>query len=368
MKILVTGAHGFIGRNLSLGLAEQGHKVLTFGRDSDERGLFVMLREADAICHLAGINRSQTKTEFEEVNCGLTRRLCRLAAQTGKSLPIVFSSSSQVGENESHYAQTKQQAENIVIDYGQRTGAPVKILRLPNVFGKWCRPNYNSVVATFCYNITRDLQIDVHDASHMLRLIYVDDLVQDLICMFKNGLMGKVYETVGPVYGTTVGELAQDLRHFHEGHDSLRVGKVGIGYHRALYSTYLSYLPVSRFSYRIPVHRDARGVFCEMLKTPASGQVSFFTALPGVTRGGHYHHSKNEKFLVVKGRARFRFRQLLSGERYELDTSDVQPEIVETIPGWTHDITNIGTDEMVVMLWANEIYDCAKPDTYTCPV
>jgi UDP-2-acetamido-2,6-beta-L-arabino-hexul-4-ose reductase len=368
MKILVTGAHGFIGKNLGLQMAEQGHQMLAVRRDLDESMLLAMLREADAICHLAGANRPQTEAEFEEVNCGLTRRLCELAAQTGKSLPIVFSSSSQVGENENPYARSKQQAEDIVIDHGRRTGAPVKILRLPNVFGKWCRPNYNSVVATFCHNIAHDLQISIHDASRKLRLVYVDDLVQDLIRMFKNEFAGDVYRTASPIYETTVGELANDLQEFHKGRDNLMVGEVGRGYHRALYSTYLSYLPVNRFSYRIRAHRDARGVFCEMLKTPASGQVSFFTALPGVTRGGHYHHSKNEKFLVLKGRARFRFCQLLTVERYELETSDEQPEIVETIPGWAHDITNVGESEMLVLLWANELFDRSNPDTFSMPV
>ncbi|MDA1075341.1 MAG: NAD-dependent epimerase/dehydratase family protein [Proteobacteria bacterium] len=368
MKILVTGTRGFIGQNLALQLAEQGHQALAFGRDSDESMLLALLREADGVCHLAGANRPRTEIEFEEINCGLTRRLCELAEQTGKILPIVFSSSSQVGENESPYARSKQQAEKIVIDYGKRAGVSVKILRLPAVFGKWCRPNYNSVVATFCHNIANGLQVSIHDASRQLRLIYVDDLVHDLIRMFKNGLTGEIYGTVAPVYKTTVGELAHDLQEFHRGHDSLMVGDVGLGYHRALYSTYLSYLPTSRFSYRVPVHRDVRGVFCEMLKTPTSGQISFFTALPGITRGKHYHHSKNEKFLVVKGRARFRFRQLLTGERHELETSDEQPEIVETIPGWTHDITNVGDAEMVVVLWANELFDRANPDTFSIPV
>jgi len=368
MRILVTGARGFIGQNLCLKLTEEGHQVLAFGRDSNESVLFKMIQEADAVCHLAGANRPQSETEFEEVNCVFTRRLCELAERGGKLLPIVFTSSSQVGKNKKSYARSKQQAEKILIEYGRRTGAPVKILRLPNVFGKWCRPNYNSVVATFCHNIAHDIQISIHDASRKMQLIYVDDLAQDLIRMLKSGLAGNVYVTLGPVYETTVGDLAQDLREFRNWQDSRMVGKVGCGYHRALYSTYLSYLPTNRFSYRIKSHRDARGLFCEILKTPDSGQVSFFTALPGSTRGGHYHHSKNEKFLVVKGSAKFRFRHLLTGVRFELETSDVQPEIVETIPGWTHDITNSGDSEMVVVLWANELFDPANPDTFRMPV
>jgi UDP-2-acetamido-2,6-beta-L-arabino-hexul-4-ose reductase len=196
----------------------------------------------------------------------------------------------------------------------------------------------------------------------------VDDLVHDLIRIFNSGLAGDIYVTSGPVYETTVGDLAQDLLEFRNWQDSLLVSKVGSGYHRALYSTYLSYLPTNRFSYRVQPHRDERGLFCEILKTPSCGQVSYFTVLPGSRRGGHYHHSKNEKFLVVKGRAKFRFRNLLTGERFELETSDVQPEIVETIPGWTHDITNSGDSEMVVVLWANELFDPANPDTFHMPI
>jgi UDP-2-acetamido-2,6-beta-L-arabino-hexul-4-ose reductase len=239
------------------------------------------------------------------------------------------------------------------------------------VFGKWCKPNYNSAVATFCHNIARDLPIQVNDPSAALTLVYVDDVVRHFVQLMDGATVAvnsEDFSEVHPQYATTVGELAEQIRAFSASRQTLITERVGTGLVRALYSTYVSYLPPERFAYEVPRHGDARGMFVEMLKTPDSGQFSFFTAHPGITRGGHYHHSKTEKFLVIKGSARFKFRQMESGETYALDTSGEKPEVVETVPGWTHDITNIGNDEMVVMLWANEIFDRANPDTFTCPL
>ena len=246
---------------------------------------------------------------------------------------------------------------------------PVHVFRLPNVFGKWSRPNYNSVVATFCHNIARDLPIQVNDPQAALTLVYIDDVIERFVLLMDGaapmaGLDGFV--TVQPQYTTTVGELARLIRAFRDSRGSLVTERVGTGLVRALYATYVSYLPVEEFFYDVPLHADRRGIFVEMLKTPDCGQFSFFTAYPGVTRGGHYHHSKSEKFLVIKGQALFRFRHMQTGQTHELLTSGDRPQIVETVPGWTHDITNTGPEEMVVMLWANEIFDRARPDTYEC--
>ena len=245
------------------------------------------------------------------------------------------------------------------------------MFRLPNVFGKWCRPNYNSAVATFCHNIARDLPIQVHDPAAPLRLVYVDDLMATLLA----ALDGRVaaprageLATTGPIYESTVGEVAECIRGFRAGRQTLQIDRVGTGLMRALYATYVSGLPVEGFAYDLPVHADARGVFVEMLKTPDAGQFSFLTAAPGVTRGGHYHHTKTEKFLVIRGNARFRFRHMLTGETYALDTTGEVPQVVETVPGWTHDITNLGEEDLIVMLWANEIFDRDQPDTVRCPV
>jgi UDP-2-acetamido-2,6-beta-L-arabino-hexul-4-ose reductase len=239
---------------------------------------------------------------------------------------------------------------------------------LPNVFGKWCRPNYNSAVATFCHNIVNGLPNNVNDPAAPLRLVYVDDVAAAFLSHLGQQSEGLRMAEVEPVYETTVGALAEQLYAFKQSRTDLTTEPVGRGFVRALYSTYISYYKPEQFSYALVKHEDPRGVFVEMLKTRDSGQFSYFTAHPGVTRGGHYHHTKTEKFLVIKGKARFCFRHIESGATHQCLTSGEQPEVVETIPGWSHDITNIGDDEMVVMLWANEVFDRQKPDTVTFKV
>jgi UDP-2-acetamido-2,6-beta-L-arabino-hexul-4-ose reductase len=234
---------------------------------------------------------------------------------------------------------------------------------LPNVFGKWCRPNYNSAVATFCYNVAHDLPLTIHDPQAQLQLVYIDDVVTEFVRALKSPELPAGFGNVGPVYSSTVGEVAAYITSFKDVRDSLLTQPVGGGLSRALYSTYVTYLDPERFGYPLTKYEDPRGMFVEMLKTRDSGQFSFFTAHPGITRGGHYHHSKTEKFLVVKGQARFRFRHILTNETFELVTDAANPTVVDTIPGWAHDITNTSEDEMIVMLWANEVFDRQRPDT-----
>jgi UDP-2-acetamido-2,6-beta-L-arabino-hexul-4-ose reductase len=241
------------------------------------------------------------------------------------------------------------------------------VFRLPNVFGKLGRPNHNSAVATFCHNIARDLPIEIRDPAAPLLLVYIDDVIGRFIELMYGAAAAEDadgYETIAPQYSTTVGEVASLIHSFRDSRQNLTIESVGTGLVRALYSTYVSYLPPAAFAYAVPQHADQRGAFVEMLKTRDSGQFSYFSAYPGVTRGGHYHHSKTEKFMVVKGRARFKFRHMQTGEAHELITSADKPEIVDTAPGWAHDITNIGDDEMIVILWANEVFDHMHPDTY----
>jgi len=241
------------------------------------------------------------------------------------------------------------------------------VFRLPNVFGKWSRPNYNAAVATFCYNVPRDLPIAIHDPASPLSLIYVDDVVQ----AFLNALDGATtpgFVDAGPVYATTVGAVADIIRGFRSDRDANFIDSVGDGLKRALYATYVAALPPAEFAYPIVSHRDPRGAFSEMLKTRTSGQFSYFTAHPGVTRGGHYHHTKTEKFLIVHGDALFRFRNIITDERHEIRTFGAEPMVVETVPGWSHDVTNVGGDVMVSLLWANEVFDRARPDTVAAPV
>jgi UDP-2-acetamido-2,6-beta-L-arabino-hexul-4-ose reductase len=223
-------------------------------------------------------------------------------------------------------------------------------------------------VGTFSYNIARDLPIHIHDENTLIKLIYIDDVIKDFIRQIESTWVGCMFGEISPQYSITVGDLAKQLYEFKSSRETLIIPRVGSGLVRALYSTYLSYLPVEAFSYSVPKYGDARGDFVEMLKTPDCGQFSYFTALPGVTRGGHYHHTKTEKFLVISGSARFGFRHMLTGEKYELLTTGDNPQVVETVPGWTHDITNIGNEKMVVMLWANEIFNREQPDTIASKV
>ncbi|AVA13633.1 UDP-2-acetamido-2,6-beta-L-arabino-hexul-4-ose reductase [Sphingopyxis sp. MG] len=363
MKILVTGANGFIGKTLLVRLAEEkDFTVDSFTRDDDPANLPTRVSVADAIVHLAGENRPAELAAFMVVNGDLTARLCEAVRAAGRPIPLIFTSSIQA-ERPNPYGVSKRAGEDAVARLADMPGQSCTIFRLPNVFGKWCRPNYNSAVATFCHNIARGEAIRVDDSAVPLSLVYVDDVADRIIETLRSHSPGLVWGMVDPVYSTTVGEVADLIHSFRASRDTLMTERVGTGLVRALYSTYVSYLPTDDFSYGVPVHGDSRGVFVEMLKTPDSGQFSFFTAHPGITRGGHYHHSKTEKFLVIRGRARFGFRHILTDEYHSIETCGDVPQIVETVPGWSHDITNIGSDEMVVMLWANEIFDRSRPDT-----
>lgn len=367
MRILVTGANGFIGKNLLMHFLEKGDiEVVPFTRQHAASDLPEMLEGADWVFHLAGINRPENPDEFVTGNAGLTQQLCDAIRGGGRSIPVVYTSSIQV-DRDNDYGNSKFAAERALLFLHEDTANPVFIYRLPNVFGKWARPHYNSAVATFCHNIARDLPVQINDPASLIRLVYVDDVVSSFKKLLERPPTDPFVD-VDPEYQITVGELVEQLNRFKATRNNLVTEPVGTGLIRALYSTYVSYLPPERFTYTVPQHGDERGVFVEMLKTSDSGQFSYFTAHPGVTRGGHYHHSKTEKFMVIKGEASFRFRHMLTGEFYELHTSGTKPEIVETVPGWTHDITNVGQDELVCMLWANEIFDRANPDTFACPI
>ena len=368
MKILVTGSNGFIAKNLIQFLSEKSDvEVLKFHRNSTASELEQSVLTADWIVHLAGVNRPLNEQEFIDGNVTLTQKIANILKQAEKHTPIILSSSIQA-ERDNTYGQSKLGGEEALLELQQKQGNPVYICRLANVFGKWSRPNYNSAVATFCYNTANDLPIQIHDENAMIRLVYVDDVVESFWNIIQDTQQVKQVFAIEPEYQISVGELAQTLKGFKESRNTLITDRVGTGLNRALYSTYLSFLKPEQFDYSVPKYGDQRGVFVEMLKTPDAGQFSYFTAHPGITRGGHYHHTKTEKFLVIKGQALFKFKHVVTGEFYELETCGDEPRIVETVPGWTHDITNIGDEEMVVMLWANEIFDREKPDTYAMPL
>lgn len=364
MKVLITGANGFVGKNLIVTLAERSDiEIRYFTRADDIEQLPFFVKDVDFIFHLAGVNRPQDPGEFTTGNAELTQTLCKAIVASGKHIPVLYTSSSQAQLN-NVYGNSKREAEEALRNLSETYGSPVYVYRLPNVFGKWAKPNYNSAVATFCHNITRGFPVQINDPSATINLVYIDDVVKSFIEVMDFQPSTELLIDVTPQYSITVGALVEQLQAFRDSRDTLITASVGTGLVRALYSTYISYLTPEQFSYNVPKYADSRGVFVEMLKTEHSGQFSYFTAHPGITRGGHYHHSKTEKFLVVKGTACFRFRHVVTGEFYELFTSGEKSEIVETVPGWTHDITNCGTEEMIVMLWANEVFDREAPDTY----
>ncbi|AWW45646.1 capsular biosynthesis protein [Polynucleobacter paneuropaeus] len=362
MKVLVTGSDGFIGKNLLVKLAENSIDFACFTRRHSADDLVELLQDIDFVFHLAGVNRPQDPTDFNTQNHGLTSKLCEAIRDSGRAIPVTYTSSIKAG-SDNPYGKSKRAAEEELIGLNAMTQSPVYLYRLPNVFGKWARPNYNSVVATFCNSISQNMPIRIDDAGKMVPLLYIDDLLESFMDIFNNPQSGVVRPMVKPEYSISVGDLANQIEAFHRSRDVLMTEEVGNGLTRALYATYLSYLKPEQFSYEVPAYEDSRGRFVEMLKTKDSGQFSFFTAHPGITRGGHYHHTKSEKFLVLQGLARFGFRNIVTNEVYELSVDAVAPLIVETIPGWTHDITNIGENELIVMLWASEAFDRARPDT-----
>lgn len=364
MKVLVTGAEGFIGKNLVVRLGElPSFDVIKWVRNDSDDALRVKLADANAVIHLAGENRPKKISDFHSGNVELTEKICGILADLNHSIPILLTSSTQALQD-NHYGRSKRLAESSIENWSISHGSSAVVYRLPGVFGKWCKPNYNSVVATFCHNVANGIPIKIDDPGYVVKLVHVDDVIESFIEWLKGpfppGLSRKAIRTE---YDVSLGELAEVIEGFSKSRECLVSERVGVGFLRALYSTYVSYLPPNKFEYAIPCHGDERGVFVEMLKTKDSGQFSFFTAHPGITRGGHYHHTKTEKFLVIKGNARFRFRHILTDEILSIDATGETPTIVETIPGWSHDITNNGDDELIVMLWANEIFDHDRPDT-----
>jgi UDP-2-acetamido-2,6-beta-L-arabino-hexul-4-ose reductase len=364
VKVLVTGSDGFVGKNLLVKLAENSIDFVCFSRRHAVDDLVSLLTDIDFVFHLAGVNRPQDPNDFDKQNRELTARLCEAIQKTGRAIPVAFTSSIQAAYDNA-YGISKKIAEEALIQLNKAIQSPIYLYRLPNVFGKWAKPNYNSVVATFCHNIAQDLPIRIDDPSKIVPLIYIDDLLESFMSMLSNLQYGVSRPVVKPEYSISVGMLASQIKAFHDSRSALMTEEVGIGLTRALYATYLSSLRPEQFAYVVPAYEDSRGRFVEMLKTKDSGQFSFFTANPGITRGGHYHHTKSEKFLVLQGLARFGFRNILTNETFELSVDGLSPKIVETIPGWTHDITNIGENELIVMLWASEAFDRARPDTIT---
>jgi len=365
MKVLVTGANGFIGKNLIAALERiEDIEICKFDIENTLEELSKYIEDVEFIFHLAGVNRPESNEEFYAGNRDLTASIVEMLTDKNLTIPILMTSSIQV-EKDNDYGKSKLAGEQILKDYRNKTGAGIFIYRLPNVFGKWCRPNYNSVIATWCYNIANNLPIQVNDKDIELNLVYIDDVVQCFLSHL-SGDINKDQRSFGveETYTETLGNIENLLCQFRDSRKILKLSHIGTGFERALYATYLSYLPEDAFSYPLEIHSDERGNFAEVLKTIDSGQLSISTSKPGITRGNHYHDTKNEKLLVLKGKAIIKLRQIFSNKVVEYKVSDKNLEFVDIPPGYTHSITNVGNEEMILLLWANEVFDPENPDTY----
>jgi len=380
MKILITGAKGFIGKNLVAELNNikegkaKGYNLspeLTFFEydvDTEPSLLDGYCRDANFVFHLAGVNRPREQSEFMEGNFGFTSVLLDTLKKHQNNCPVMLSSSIQA-ELDNPYGVSKKAGEDLLFHYGKEVGADVLIYRFPNVFGKWCRPNYNSAVATFCNNVAHDLPIQVNDRSVNMTLVYIDDVVKELISALEEKPNRAGEFCIVPVeHEITLGEIVDLIYSFKESRGSLRVVDLSDGFTKKLYSTYLSYLPVDRFSYPLKMNIDERGSFTEFLKSPDRGQVSINISKPGITKGQHWHHTKNEKFLVVSGRGVIRFRKIDEDKVYEYFVSGHKLEVVDIPVGYTHNIENLGNTDMVTVMWVNEVFDPEHPDTFFLPV
>ena len=360
VNILVTGAAGFVGKNLCAELRNRKlGEVLEYDLNTDPALLSVYAKECDFVFHLAGVNRPKEEKEFMEGNFGFTSLLLSALEEYGNKAPVLVTSSIQA-QLDNPYGKSKKAGEDLMRAYGEKTGAPVLIYRLPNVFGKWCRPNYNSAVATFCYSIARDEEITVNDPERMMQLVYIDDVVEECIA----ALEGRGRGAVTPVHEIKLGRIAELLYSFRESRKTLSLPDFSDPIAKKLYSTYLSYLPREDFAYPLKMNTDERGSFTEFLRTPDRGQVSVNVAKPGIVKGNHWHHTKNEKFLVVSGEAVIRFRAPNETDVIEYRVSGQALEVVDIPPGYTHNIENVGTTDLVTVMWANEPFDPERPDTY----
>lgn len=366
MKVLVTGSKGFIGKNLIAELHNQNHEVLEFDLDTTADLLNSYCEKCEFIFHLAGINRPKDVSEFMEGNLGFTTTLLQTLRRFKNNCPILLSSSIQAELN-NPYGQSKKAGEQALIAYGEETGAPIHIYRFSNLFGKWCRPNYNSVVATFCHNIANELPITIHDPSTVLNLVYIDDVVEALIHSL-NGtqLVDDNGFCVVPISHTvSLEKIAALLYSYKESRNNLSVPVVTEGsFEKKLYSTYLSYLPKDNFSYPLKMNVDERGSFTEILKSIDFGQVSVNITKPGIEKGNHWHHTKNEKFIVVSGQGLIQFRLPDSNEITGYYISGEKIQVVDIPVGYTHCIRNIGNTDLITIMWCNECFNPDKPDTY----
>jgi UDP-2-acetamido-2,6-beta-L-arabino-hexul-4-ose reductase len=370
MQLVITGANGFVGSNLVTTLRRNdAFNVVPVDIETSAAELEKALSKADFVIHLAGVNRPDTEDEFAAGNTDFTSTVCELLAKHGRKIPVILSSSTQA-ERDNPYGLSKRAAEEIVEQYAKQHGGTALIYRLTNVFGKWCRPNYNSAVATFCHNIARGLPVTISDRSNKVKLVHVDDVIASFCAdMAAEHTAGVVMREAGPEYTLTLGELVDQLESYRAMRESLLVPDLEPGLVQKLYSTYLSYLEEDQFAYNLKKNVDPRGSLAEFVKSSHFGQLFISRTKPGITRGDHYHHVKTEKFLVVDGQAIVRFRDIRGeGDVIEYRVDGEEFRVVDIPPGYTHSIENVGDGELITVFWASEIFEQDRPDTYGMPV
>ncbi len=376
MKLLVTGAKGFVGKNLIAELKniqcgksknvmlDESIEIFECDLETSKEELEDFASKCDFVFHLAGINRPKNVDEFMEGNFGFTSELLDCLKKHENKAPILMSSSIQA-ELDNDYGKSKRAGEVFLRDYGRAYGISTFIFRLPNVFGKWSKPNYNSAVATFCHNIARGLPITVSDRKHALNLVYIDDVVNAFLNVLSDNVeYEKGYCSVPISYNVTLGQIVDLLENFKKQRENLQLPNMKNAFEKKLYSTYLSFLPTDSFSYCLNSHEDARGSFTEFLHTENNGQISVNISKPHIVKGQHWHNTKNEKFLVVSGKGVIRFREIGSTEVVEYFVSGEKLEVVDIPCGYTHNIENLGDSDMVTIMWCNEIFNPNKPDTF----
>lgn len=376
MNILVTGAKGFVGRNLVEALKNirdgkdktynipQNINIFEFDIDTDKSLLDKYCKEADFVFNLAGVNRPVNQEEFKTGNVDFISELLHTLQKHGNDCPVMVSSSIQA-ELDNPYGKSKRMGENLVFEYAEKTGAKVLVYRFPNVFGKWCRPNYNSAVATFCHNISHDLPITVNDRSHVMNLVYVDDVVKELISsLLGNETIDGKFCKVPVVHTITLGEIVDLIYSFKNMPLDKSVPDMSDAFTNKLYATYISYIDGDSFCYPLKMNCDIRGSFTEIIRTPDRGQFSVNVSKPGIVKGNHWHNTKNEKFLVVSGKGVIRLRKIGDSKVYEYYVSGEEHMVVDIPTGYTHNIENLGDCDMITFMWANECFDPDKPDTF----
>ncbi|MDR3586068.1 MAG: NAD-dependent epimerase/dehydratase family protein [Desulfosporosinus sp.] len=362
--VLITGANGFIGKNLIATLDDE-FEILRYTKENTIEELREFAQKADFVLHLAGVNRPLDIVEFERGNKELTELLLDILKENARVVPVLMTSSIQV-DLDNPYGKSKKSAEDAVLKYGKETGATVYIYHLPNVFGKWCRPNYNSVIATWCYNISRELPIQINNPQTELNLVYIDDVIQELI----NALSGRESRAtdgfcfVQRTFRATLQQIADTLNDFKESRVSLVLPSFERDFERFLYASYLSYLPENEFAYELEMKRDNRGWLAEFIKSESLGQIFLSRTKPGITRGNHWHHTKVEKFLVIEGEAIIKFRQINGNAVLEYAVTGEKLKVLDIPTGFTHSITNVGNSDVITLFWADEMFNSAKPDTY----